>query len=607
MARKRWIDEEDLYEGNGEYITSGSPEQDRYSFDDRSFSRKGTALPGKRPLGRDAGLQARDAYDRRMEEESWQRRERYFKDEEEGNGQERRQIFDDLERFESREEFRPVYRRTPKHTGLWVTVIVLCLLLLTAMTLFVLPQIAGIRYKFIPNLAFINGNIVRLDEERTDRFQNDREAMYTGRIYPGIRIDGTDVGGMTRDEAVAVLNAVQVTPQDAFDISVTVGNKVWHITNETVPVTRNIEETVDQALSIGRNNTVAINNTDTTPFAERRELIRELTRTPVELATIVTYDHKALRREAETISQFVNREPVNSMVVSFDFATCMFGFSDDIPGAYLNPEELYGKMTALLDNGEKNGNVTVVPEKLLADVTKTELMNGFRKISTYTTKTTSNKNRNTNIRLSAEAINGHTVMPGEIFSFNGTTGERTAERGYKEAAAISGGQSKDEIGGGVCQTSSTLFNAVARADLEIIERSPHAWPSSYVEKGMDATVNWPGLDFKFKNNTDYPIFIVAGYSNQKVTVDIYGMSIGTDMTIDLESVVTEVIPQPSGTNYILNPELKPGEKKNTVTGRKGYKVDTYKVWYQAGKEVKRELLFKSTYKAYQETVEYNPQ
>jgi vancomycin resistance protein YoaR len=233
-------------------------------------------------------------------------------------------------------------------------------------------------------------------------------------------------------------------------------------------------------------------------------------------------------------------------------------------------------------------------------------MNSFGLISEFSTTTTKDNNRNTNIQLSAQAINGKTVLPGEIFSFNGATGERTAARGYREAPAISGGQSKDEVGGGVCQTSSTLFNAVARADLEIIERNPHAWPSHYIDKGLDATVNWPGLDFKFRNNTDQPIFIVAGYKNRKVTVKIYGMSLGAGVRIDLESELVRTIPQPEGVNYVVNTALAPGESKKTVTGRTGYEVNTWKVWYQGNQETRREILFKTTYKAYQETVEYNP-
>ena len=192
-----------------------------------------------------------------------------------------------------------------------------------------------------------------------------------------------------------------------------------------------------------------------------------------------------------------------------------------------------------------------------------------------------------------------------MFSFNEATGERTAEKGYKEASAISGGQSVPEVGGGVCQTSSTLFNAVARANLEIVYRSPHAWPSDYVEKGMDATVNWPNLDFKFKNNTDYPVFIVAYYEDRKVTVELYGVGLQDGMTIDLQSVVTRTIPAPEGTKYVLNTSLAPGETKDTVKARTGYVVETYQVWYKNGEEVSRNLLCTSTYKAYQKTVEYN--
>ena len=138
-------------------------------------------------------------------------------------------------------------------------------------------------------------------------------------------------------------------------------------------------------------------------------------------------------------------------------------------------------------------------------------------ISAYTTKTTSDSNRNTNIRLACEAINGTALMPGETFSFNQTTGQRTTSKGYRSAGAIAAGQSIEEVGGGICQVSSTLFNAVARADLQIVERSPHAWPSTYVGKGEDATVNWPNLDFKFKNNTDAPIFVITYYKDRQMS------------------------------------------------------------------------------------------
>ena len=157
----------------------------------------------------------------------------------------------------------------------------------------------------------------------------------------------------------------------------------------------------------------------------------------------------------------------------------------------------------------------------------------------------------------------------------------------------------------MCQTSSTLFNAVARANLTIIDRDPHAWPSNYVEKGEDATVNWPNLDFRFRNDTEWPIFIVAWYKDRKVTVEIYGMSLGDGVTIDLESKTTYVKEPPSEPLYVYNPELPLGKEEVTVKARTGYTVETYKVWYRNGQEFKREKLHTSHYKMYQKTIEYN--
>ncbi len=582
----------DLYEGDDEYIS----------------------LPGKQPLGRDKDLKARDEYDRKAEAEEAKKR-RYFTSNETDDGLGApSSLFDDFDRFESPAPVRtsrPKYKRKNTNRGAWAAVIVTCLLLLAVMGIAVVPQLTGIRYKFLPNLAVVNGNLISLDSQRAENFAQERRAMFTDRIYPGTFIDNVQVDGMTREEAVRAVSAVHEDQGRAFDITVCVGNESWHVNSERVPVSRNTEEIVERAWASGRSNTASLGAGDTTPFQERVRVLSERVNTanpnPVTFATVQDYDHGALRTLTDGIVNYVNRDPVNSVVQSFDFNSKTFSFTEDKPGARIDPDGLYSQLTEILDSGTTRKEIWVVPEKILADVTKTDLMNNFGLISAYSTQTTKNKNRNTNIQLSAQAINGKTVLPGEIFSFNGATGERTAAKGYKEAPAISGGQSKDEVGGGVCQTSSTLFNAVVRADLEIIERNPHAWPSSYIEKGFDATVNWPGLDMKFRNNTNQPIFIVAGYSNQKVTVNIYGMSLGPGVKIDLESELVRTIPMPEGTNYVVNTSLAPGESKKTVTGRKGYEVNTWKIWYNGNREVKRELLFKTTYKAYQETVEYNPQ
>ena len=591
----------DLYEGDGEIIGENRREtfpEDETEVGERRF-----------PDVNETANQNRNV-PRRPEK---QRRSRYFAENEmEGVKAAPSTLFDDFDRFEAPLSRHPAQKRKKiRHRGAWMTVIVFCLLFLTGIGLIILPQLTGMRYRFLPNVAFANGNVIVLDEQKEEIFQSNCDAIYQDRIYQGVYVDNLYVGGMTREAAVQALSEQTDLSGMSFDILLTVGNQSWHVNDERVPMRRNIEAVVSQAWSLGRTNTSGVKAPDrtggpATPFQERVNRVSDLLSFPVSLHTEKTYDAEALRTLTEGIANYVNRDPINSQVESFDFNTKNFTFTDDVPGARLDAEKLYQQFAGMLDREEYFTSIRVVPDKILADVTRTELMNSFGLLSTYTTQTTSNKNRNTNIDLSARAINGKTVMPGEIFSFNGATGERTAAKGYREAAAISGGSSRDEVGGGVCQTSSTLFNAVARANLEIIARSPHAWPSSYVAKGMDATVNWPELDFKFKNNTEWPVFIIAEYANRKVTVSIYGMGLGADVSIDLESNVTRELPQPSGTNYVINTDLKPGESKKTVTGRKGYIVDTWKVWYQNGKEIKRELLFTSTYKAYQETIEYNP-
>ncbi len=487
----------------------------------------------------------------------------------------------------------------------WGFVILLCLLCIGTMGLFVAPQLLGVQFATLPNYAFANGMVISLDADTYSQYRSLRQYMNSGTIYSGVTIDGVDVGGMTKDEATLAVSRVSATEGSSFQITVNVDGQSWSIDSSNVPMTRNIQEMVDKAYAYGRSNTTSIRGTGITPFQERINEVSALQANPVNLTTAITYDRDTIRTMTESIAASINCDPVNASVASFDFSTKTFTFNSDTSGAYVSATDIYDQVIACLDAGDNHATIDVEVEILLAETTKAELMNSFRKVSSYTTQTTKNANRNTNIRLSAEAINGITVQPGETFSFNEATGQRTEEKGYKAAAAISGGQSKDEIGGGVCQTSSTLFNAVARANLEIVYRSPHAWPSSYVEKGMDATVNWPNLDFKFRNDTDWPIFIVAWYENREVTVEIYGMSLGEGITIDLESEVTKTIQAPEGIKYVQNTDLPAGTSQKTVSARKGYEVNTYKVWYQNGKEISRELLCTSTYKAYQETVEYN--
>lgn len=144
-------------------------------------------------------------------------------------------------------------------------------------------------------------------------------------------------------------------------------------------------------------------------------------------------------------------------------------------------------------------------------------------ISSYTTRfNPKNRNRSHNIYLSAKAIDHHILLPGQIFSFNQVVGQRTIQKGYRQAKVIVKGEYSEGIGGGICQTSSTLFNSVDRAGLEIIERVSHSKRVTYVPKKRDATVSWGGPDFRFKNQLNEPILIVSKVYGGSITISIYG-------------------------------------------------------------------------------------
>lgn len=212
-----------------------------------------------------------------------------------------------------------------------------------------------------------------------------------------------------------------------------------------------------------------------------------------------------------------------------------------------------------------------------------------------TTYNIGNKNRVTNLELASEKIDGTIILPGEIFSYNKIVGERTIAKGYKEAAVYSGGKVVDGIGGGICQLSSTLYNAVVYANLEVTERSNHRFLTSYVTAGRDATVSWGTIDFCFKNTRNYPIKIKSSVKNGVVTTEIFGIKEEKEYEVVIESTVTEVIPYTI--NYVKDFNLDQGREEVKQYGANGAKSVTYKVVKYNGAVVSRTLLSSDTYSA----------
>ena len=205
-----------------------------------------------------------------------------------------------------------------------------------------------------------------------------------------------------------------------------------------------------------------------------------------------------------------------------------------------------------------------------------------------------NTNRASNIALAAKTINGIILLPGEEFSYNKVLGNTTKEKGYKLGGAYVGGKVVQAYGGGICQVSTTLYNAVLYANLEIVERYNHSYAVSYVPAGRDATVSYGGKDFKFKNTRNYPIRIDANAKNGVVSVSITGIKEEKEYEIELTSTVLSTIP--FETTYEKTGALNEGQEKVIQKGHKGQTSAAYKIIKYNNQVISKTLLSKDTYK-----------
>lgn len=193
-------------------------------------------------------------------------------------------------------------------------------------------------------------------------------------------------------------------------------------------------------------------------------------------------------------------------------------------------------------------------------------------LSSYSTSySTRDRDRTTNLILAANKINGTVLMPGETFSYNTVVGERTIAAGYKEAPIYVSGEVVDGLGGGICQITTTLYNAVVYANLEIVERSNHQFVPSYSNPSRDATVVYGSIDFKFKNNRNYPIKISCSVSNGIAAFQIYGLKTADDYEVEISSRVTS-----QNANYTNSEAYKILKKNGQVVSTTLLSRDTYK-------------------------------
>ena len=295
-------------------------------------------------------------------------------------------------------------------------------------------------------------------------------------------------------------------------------------------------------------------------------------------------------------------------ISTYDKASDKFTFAGAQTGKKIDQEKLTSDILSAMKAGEYNKTITATADEVQPEITEAQARENFKRIGTYTTKTTTNKDRNENIRLACAAINGTIIKPGEEFSFNKMTGNRTTEKGYKPAGAYSNGVVVQEPGGGVCQVSSTLYNAVVFAGLKTTERHAHTYEPSYVTPGEDAMVSYDGYagpDLRFVNNSKTAVGIKAAYSNQTLTVSIYGNPILEDgVTVSMHSEKIKELDPPTPT-YVEDPTLEPGVEVVAKAATPGSRWQTKLITKKNGQVVSDVLLHNSTYTGKAATIKRN--
>ncbi len=400
--------------------------------------------------------------------------------------------------------------------------------------------------------------------------------------YEGVSVAGIPIGGLTRQQAESkliesleigfnekgiVIESEEYPGEDTF------------ISYAKLGYTYDYETALNEAYKAGRSGSII----------DRFMRIQELENAPVDFDLKALFSEARLDYELNAIADKYRREPVDA---GFDFAEGELKVTKHVNGTAVDLDTLKKDARIAIPEG---GRVQL-PVEIIEPEIKTEFyekING--RIAEFSTSFKgSAPGRVNNIRLSANAFKGILLMPGDELSYNETTGPRRAEAGYQEAPVILNGELTPGMGGGVCQTSTTLYNALLLADLEIVERHPHSMPPAYVPRGTDGAVATGYLDLRFKNNFEYPIYIDSEVIGARVYFYIYGDLKGRDYTVKIDTQLHSTIPYKVHEN--LDPSLPPGTRELVQEGRTGYKVSTYKSIIKNGEVISRDRISSDYYR-----------
>lgn len=314
-------------------------------------------------------------------------------------------------------------------------------------------------------------------------------------------------------------------------------------------------------------------------------------------------DFSALKPAIETqvadITAKWNRKAVNAQLSGRDKENGKWIYSGGENGIQVDTSATVEEIMSLMEERKFAATVEAKVQEITPEYSASAIKDRYQVIGTFSTTATSDQNRNNNIRLAMNALDGLVIFPGEEFSFNKTTGNRTKERGYMPAGAYRDGKMVKEPGGGVCQVSSTLYNAIIFSGIQTTERNPHSYEPSYVTPGEDAMVSYDGYsgpDLRFVNKQDTSIAIRAVFQDKKLTISIIGVPIledGVTISMRSEKVKEYDPPEPE---YREDQTLQPGQEIVEKEGVKGTVWKTWLITSKNGTVISDEYFHSSTYR-----------
>ena len=418
----------------------------------------------------------------------------------------------------------------------------------------------------------------------------------------GITVNSIDIGGMTMDEARTALSAAEANVAALREIQLVYDNKLYPLDISDMPITLNIDSVLKEAYPLGK----------TGDLAAMKAEVEDVKTNGRAFTLTVSYDLTTLNTKVAAIAAQIDIPAQEAKVTGIDETTHALAIQSEVVGHVVDQNALITAITDSLMKGS-GSPITIPIIDTQPTVTAATLQGSFvLRASATTDFSSSTSARKYNVKKGAGLINGTVIAPGEVFSTNDTLGTRTTGNGWKTANAYESGAVVPQAGGGVCQLSTTLYNASVKADLEVVYRRNHSMPVHYIKEGLDATINSVGniIDFQFKNNTTSDIIVIGYTVGNKLTFEIWGIPFATTEydEIKLTSALVSTneaagepieMEVPVGTEKADGSLMVAGETYVAVTPRKGYVYQSYKNYYLAGTLVKKEKLAVSTYKAFQ--------